>query len=426
MTKAKAGQVAPRAVEAEPGHADHDQVRPVRLQGLVAQAELVEHPGRVVLDDHVAGGHDAVQQLDPPRVAQVEGQAPLVGVEGGEDRPPLPPLVLRRRDAADQADAVGPLRRLEVDHVRAEQRQQAAHQRPGPVRRHVEDPQPAERERTRPRSGAPPATGRWPRRWRARPAAAPGRVVGGPPSPTGTAARGSWPRRGGWRRRCPAPGGGRRSRRSRRWRSVRSGCGRPTPGPGPRPRCGRRSTRRWSGVSAVRSRKSFGSSVHSGWPTIMAEVEPLLAGAAPQPDQPVTRRTDAGRRDEAAAPHGAAELVVERDRVVGEAQDQRLEHRHVDQLALGAAPAPGRQRPDGGEGPGHPLPDLAADVDGRPVGAPPGQADDAPGPGLQGELGGRPVPPRAGQPEGRDGHDREVRVGPPELVGGERRVLAHG
>ncbi len=140
-------QVPPRAVEAEPGHADHDQVRAVGLQGLEAQAELVQHPGCVVLHDHVAGGHEAVQQLDAPRVAQVEGQAPLVGVEGGEDRPPLPPLRLRRRDAADQAEAVGALGRLEVDDVGAEQGQQAADQWPGPVGRHVEDPQPTERER---------------------------------------------------------------------------------------------------------------------------------------------------------------------------------------------------------------------------------------------------------------------------------------
>ena len=366
-----------------------------------------------------------MQQLDPLRVAQVEGQAPLVGVESGEDRPSLPPLVLGRRDAADQADAVGPLGRLEVDHIRAEQRQQAAHQRPGPVRRHVQDPQPAERERPAPgaalrgRRGGGLGDGvlAQPRRragrsedGRAQPVRRPG--VRGPVAGVGD--EGAPLLEVGEGRDVRAVGD----------RCVRDAEGRRlvedlVDGVAADPLVDGRRQRR-AVQEELRVLGPLGVADHH------AEVEPLLAGAAPQPDQPVTRRTDAGRRDEAAAAHGAAELVVERDRVVGEAQDQRLEHRHVDQPALGAAPAPGRQRPDGGEGPGHPLPDLAADVDGRPVGAPPGQADDAPGPGLQRELGGRPVPPRARQPEGRDGHDREVGVRPPELVGDERRVVAHG
>ena len=73
-----------------------------------------------------------------------------------------------------------------------------------------------------------------------------------------------------------------------------------------------------------------------------AEVQPLLAGATPEPDQPVACRPDARRRDEPPSPHRSSELVVERHRVVGEAHHERLEHRHVDELALrvGAPNAP--------------------------------------------------------------------------------------
>ena len=65
-----------------------------------------------------------------------------------------------------------------------------------------------------------------------------------------------------------------------------------------------------------------------------AEVEPLLPGPAPEPDQPVAGSPDARGRDESAAPHRSSELVVERHRVVREAHRQRLEHRHVDELAV--------------------------------------------------------------------------------------------
>ena len=80
-----------------------------------------------------------------------------------------------------------------------------------------------------------------------------------------------------------------------------------------------------------------------------AEVEPLLPGPAPEPDQPVAGRPDARRRDEPASSHRSSELVVERHRVVGEAHRQRLEHRHVDELALRVGAPTRRQGPDRAE-----------------------------------------------------------------------------
>ena len=46
--------VAPGPIEPEPRHPDHDQIRPFAPQRLVVDAQLVEDPRRVVLDDDVA------------------------------------------------------------------------------------------------------------------------------------------------------------------------------------------------------------------------------------------------------------------------------------------------------------------------------------------------------------------------------------
>ena len=156
-----------------------------------------------------------------------------------------------------------------------------------------------------------------------------------------------------------------------------------------------------------------------------AEVEPLLPGAAPEADQPVARCPDARRRHESLLPHRAAELVVEGHRVVREGHRQRLEHRHVDELAARfGAPARG-QGPDGAEHAGDPLPDLATHEDRSTVGPAPSQPHDRPGPRLQRELGGRLVAPGAVESERCDRGDRQVRVPAENLAGRQRRVLCH-
>ncbi len=82
--------VAPRPVEPEARHPEHDQVRPFAPERLVVDAQLVQHAGRVVLDHHVARRHEPAEEIDAALVSEVERQALLVGVERGEDRSPLP------------------------------------------------------------------------------------------------------------------------------------------------------------------------------------------------------------------------------------------------------------------------------------------------------------------------------------------------
>ena len=142
-------QVAPRPVEPEPGHAHHDEIGPHLAQGLEAETQLVQHPRRVVLDHDVARGDDAPHQVEAARFAQVDGQALLVGVERGEDRAPLPVAVLGLGDPTDQPGPVGTGGGLQVDDLGAEERQRVTGQGPGPERRHVQDPESLEGQRSR-------------------------------------------------------------------------------------------------------------------------------------------------------------------------------------------------------------------------------------------------------------------------------------
>ena len=340
--------VAPRPVEPEPGHPEHDEIGPIGPERLVVETELVQHPWRVVLDDHIARRDESAHEIDAAWIAEVDRQALLVGVERGEDRAPLPEPILRLRHAADQASPVGPGRRFEVDHLCAEERQHVAGERARPVGRHVQDPQPLERRAPAWRRGrARSARGSRGERRVDRVLAEPGgrlRAAEGAPPRAGRAVADSPRRPAGSRRTSPARGS---ARTCVTFEPLAIGA------LGIRKADARSSTSStvcsaiqasMVGASAVRSRKSDGSSIHSGCSTIDAEVEPLLPGPAPEPDQPVAGRPDARRRDEPASPHRSSELVVERHRVVGEAHRQRLEHRHVDELAARrrcADPPPG-------------------------------------------------------------------------------------
>ena len=132
-----------------------------------------------------------------------------------------------------------------------------------------------------------------------------------------------------------------------------------------------------------------------------AEVEPLLAGADAEADEAVARRLDARRHDRPTAAERPAHHVEEGHRVVGEAQHERLEHRHVDELARSAAQptGPGDHRADGRVDAGEPLADLPADEHRRPVRSPAAETDDPARPRLQRELGGGAVAPRPLQAE---------------------------
>ncbi len=98
-------------------------------------------------------------------------------------------------------------------------------------------------------------------------------------------------------------------------------------------------------------------------------------------------------------------------RVVGEAEDLRLQRGEVDQFSAVALQGAARNACviAAGVRAGHPLPHLSTHVRGRPVlGAAP-DTDGPTGPRLQGELGGRPVMPRTVQTERCDRGDDQVR-----------------
>ena len=138
--------VPPRSVEPEPRHADHDEVGPFGAEGIDVEADLLEHPRRVVLDHDVAGGEQVAQQLAAPVGGQVQRHARLVGVQAREDAGLLPPVGLREADAGQHAGPVGPGRRLDVQHVGAQHGQNVGAQRAGPERGQIENPQPLERQ----------------------------------------------------------------------------------------------------------------------------------------------------------------------------------------------------------------------------------------------------------------------------------------
>ena len=120
ITKANAGLSRHGPSSPKPGMRTMIASGRSRVHGVEVEPDLVEHPRRVVLDDDVAGRDELVEQLDATLVAEVERHALLVGVQAGEDRRPLPPVVFGERHAGEQAGAVGACRRLDVDHLGAE------------------------------------------------------------------------------------------------------------------------------------------------------------------------------------------------------------------------------------------------------------------------------------------------------------------
>ena len=240
----------------------------------------------------------------PRSRGEVERHALLVGVQAGEDPGLLPPVRLREAQAGEQARAVGPGRRLDVQHLGAEHRQHVRAQRPGPERGEVEHPQALRTAASR-RPRLPGGAAAGDARRRARRAAARARVAEQrrvePVGPVGLVEAVA-------RVRDDRAAGqevvGRRDRRAVADR-ARAGCGTRRPARGPRRSCARPSTRRSPARRWARLAKSLRSSIHSGWLDHHAEVEPLLAGADADADEAVARRLHAGR-DDATARCGTA------------------------------------------------------------------------------------------------------------------------
>src|SRR6185312_12007387 len=105
--------------------------------GIGVEAQLLQYTRRVVLDDDVAGLDQLAQQLPPSFRGEVERHAPLVGVQTGEDPGPLPPVRLREAQAGEKARAIGASRRLDMQDLGAQHRQDVRAERSSPERGEV-------------------------------------------------------------------------------------------------------------------------------------------------------------------------------------------------------------------------------------------------------------------------------------------------
>ena len=111
-----------------------DDAGPHGADGLVVQPAAGHHAGAEVLDEHVGRGRQPAHQLGALRLANVDGQRTLAGVQGRE---------ARRRVAiagthARRAHHVAALRRFDLDYLGAQLRQVERGQRPGDDVRQVE------------------------------------------------------------------------------------------------------------------------------------------------------------------------------------------------------------------------------------------------------------------------------------------------
>ena len=127
-----------------------DEPRVARAQRVRAEAELVGEPGPEALEEDVGAVREPQQRLAPARVAQRERERALARVGGEEHRPLAVPE--RRPPGAAVVARVGP---LDLDHVRAERRQDLRAVGAGDRRRHVEHAHPLQR-RQAPRAPSSP------------------------------------------------------------------------------------------------------------------------------------------------------------------------------------------------------------------------------------------------------------------------------
>ena len=215
----EADQLGVGARLAEGGHRHDHQVLASGAEHVPAEAQLVEHVGPVVLDDHVDVGHESQEQLPAPVLGQVERQRLLPPVVGVEVVGRVPRL--RRPGLGQQRANVVPGRgRLDLPDLRAHLGQAHGGERPRPHHREVEDPDALERRLPHEDSPAP-AGATWSSSARTAAVSSPGGVQ--PAAAAASRARG---------RVVPAPG--RPSRRPPRHRGRRPG--RPRHGHHPRTR----------------------------------------------------------------------------------------------------------------------------------------------------------------------------------------------
>ena len=148
----------PRAGDAVRRCAQHDQLRVPRQEDLLVEVELLEHAWAEVVEHDVAARDELEEQLASAFGVELDGDVELVGVRAVEHRAPLPPLRLAHRSRGVEPDAVGTLRRLDVDHLRPEDAARVPDDRPGPERGEVDDANAGERQRRRGGAATPRST----------------------------------------------------------------------------------------------------------------------------------------------------------------------------------------------------------------------------------------------------------------------------
>ena len=139
--------VAVRAGLAEGGDGGVDDLRRPGADGLVADAEALDHAGAEGLENHVGALGKAHEGLAPGRALEIDGEAPLAPVRVAEiDR-------VAALGGPDRAGGIAALRILDLDHVRTvighHHRQVRARQEPG----EIQHPDPFELH------GSPPCAG---------------------------------------------------------------------------------------------------------------------------------------------------------------------------------------------------------------------------------------------------------------------------
>ena len=117
------------------------------LRSVVGEAEVRHHAGAVVLDHHVGRPHELEEGLATVGLRHVDAHAALVAVHLVEVHRAVVRLALQVLERADpeQRSRRRTRRPLDLDAVGAEVGEEAAADRPGPVRRHLDDPQPLQR-----------------------------------------------------------------------------------------------------------------------------------------------------------------------------------------------------------------------------------------------------------------------------------------
>src|SRR5262249_38890852 len=130
---------AKRPVVAIAGDAGIDEARVDLFQARIVDAEPRRHGGPKILDQHIGLLDHAVQRRQPFLLFEVEADRELAAI-GADKEPAVGPRQARRKLAQLVA-----LRRLDLDHRRAEIGEQRAAVRPRQIAAQIEDRDAAER-----------------------------------------------------------------------------------------------------------------------------------------------------------------------------------------------------------------------------------------------------------------------------------------